>query len=430
MTKIIKNKMNKIQMLIMMIATMVMCVGCQYTRMSLEEVAADTDAKIVIDEAEKEIINGTNDFSFEMVKSFMAANKGKDFVISPLSVVYSLEIINNGANGNTKQLLQKHLGASKYEQNDVNSLWHKLMIRHAKVYENKKAGWKSAFLKSSNLLLYRDEHNINHNFIKTIGDDYFADCLPFVQQNDAQQIVDEWNKEMNHGIIKRIPLDFDESTNVCLINTMLFKAAWSHEFEETEIDTFYVKNNDFRMVNMMWQRETEGHYKYMQNEQYSMLRMPYIGAFYMDVILPHKGIPIDSLMRKIDLNAYKKSTQMLKKYDEIEVKFPKFHIQSEINLETLLSNMGLFELFSEKANLSLMSNEPLYINKMRQKNDMNVDEKGTSAQAVTVTDIVLCEIATRDPERAEFFANRPFFFFICDSFGTICFAGTYNGFAE
>lgn len=34
---------------------------------------------------------------------------------------------------------------------------------------------------------------------------------------------------------------------------------------------------------------------------------------------------------------------------------------------------------------------------------------------------------SRDISMAEFYANRPFIYFIRDYFGTICFAGVYRG---
>ena len=40
-------------------------------------------------------------------------NKENNLIISPLGVVYSLEIIGNGADGETRQKLQQYLGISK-----------------------------------------------------------------------------------------------------------------------------------------------------------------------------------------------------------------------------------------------------------------------------------------------------------------------------
>ena len=99
------------------------------------------------------------------------------------------------------------------------------------------------------------------------------------------------------------------------------------------------------------------------------------------------------------MEQYKSSAKILKKYDIIDVRFPKFRLKSEIDLKYLLSEMGLTDIFSNKADFSLMSDSSLYINKMKQNIEIE----------------------------AEFYANRPFVYFIRDYFGSICFAGVFRG---
>ena len=126
------------------------------------------------------------------------------------------------------------------------------------------------------------------------------------------------------------------------------------------------------------------------------------------------------------MEQYENSTKVLKKYDIIDVSFPKFHVKSEIDLKYLLAEMGLTDIFSKKADLSLMSDSPLYVNKMKQNIEIDVDEKGTHVEAITSTSFATLSEVSK-PTRAEFYANRPFIYFIRDNFGSICFAGVYRG---
>ena len=207
---------------------------------------------------------------------------------------------------------------------------------------------------------------------------------------------------------------------------MLFNGAWIQEFYDAKPDTFYVAKDETRIVNMMSNTEKEGCFRYMQNNKYAMLCMPYVGKFYMDVILPNNDLTVDSLIRQMDMEQYKNSTKELKKYDVIDVSFPKFHVKSEIDIKYLLQEMGLADIFSKKADFSLMSESPFYINKMKQNIEIDVDEKGSHVEAVTSTSFVtLCSLS--NPTRAEFRANRPFIYFIRDYFGSICFAGVFRG---
>jgi len=285
---------------------------------------------------------------------------------------------------------------------------------------------KTAFLKSSNLLLYCDSQVINQDFVNTIAHSYFADCLSYQHEDDAKSTVDTWNKETNHGAIKDIPLEFDDNSVAYLINTLLFNGAWVQEFYDAKPDTFYVTKDEVRIVDMMSNTEKEGCFRYMQNNQYAILRMPYVGSFYMDAILPNENLTVDSMLKQMDMEQYKNSAEVLKKYDIIDVSFPKFHVKSEIDLRYLLSEMGLTDIFSKKADFSLLSDSSLYINKMKQNIEIEVDEKGTHVEAITSTSFATKSELSK-PTRAEFYANRPFIYFIRDCFGSICFAGVFRG---
>ena len=400
--------------------------GCRSARETVEDAAEHANVSYETSESEREIIRATNDFAFKLFQSLAANNKDNDFIISPLGVVYSLDIISNGTGGHTKQLLKQQLGTSKFNQDDINALRRKMMLCHAKDSVAEFLATKTAFMKSSNLLLHHDEQTIKPEYIQTIGHNYFADCLSYQNENDAKSVVDSWNKENNHNAIKEISLKFDANADAYLINTLLFNGAWIREFYDTKPDTFYVAKDETRIVNMMSNTEKEGCFRYMQNNKYAMLRMPYVGDFYMDVILPNNDLTLDSLIRQMDLEQYKNSTKELKKYDVIDVSFPKFHVKSEIDIKYLLQEMGLADIFSKKADFSLMSESPFYINKMKQNIEIDVDEKGSHVEAVTSTSFVtLCSLS--NPTRAEFYANRPFIYFIRDYFGTICFAGVYRG---
>ena len=407
------------------IALLAVCMSCQSAKESVEDAAAHTDADFGIDETEEGIISATNDFSFRLFQSLAANNKEKNSIFSPLGAENSLEIISNGAGGHTQKLLQHKLGTSQYSFDDINALRRKMMLYHAKVVEDDFLATKTAFMKSSNLLLFREGKTIKQDYVQTIGHDYFVDCLSYQNENDAKSIVDTWNKETNHGAFKDIPMEFDTNADIYLINTLLFNGAWVQEFYDAKPDTFFVTKDDVRIVDMMSKTEKEGCFWYMQNNQYAMLRMPYVGSFYMDVILPNENLTVDSLIKQMNMEQYENSTKVLKKYDIIDVSFPKFHVKSEIDLKYLLAEMGLTDIFSKKADLSLMSDSPLYVNKMKQNIEIDVDEKGTHVEAITSTSFATLSEVSK-PTRAEFYANRPFIYFIRDNFGSICFAGVYR----
>jgi serine protease inhibitor len=132
-----------------------------------------------------------------------------------------------------------------------------MMLYHAKVVEDDFLATKTAFMKSSNLLLFREGKTIKQDYVQTIGHDYFADCLSYQNEDDAKSIVDTWNKETNHGAIKDFPMEYDTNADIYLINTLLFNGVWVQEFYDAKPDSFFVTKDDVRIVDMMSKTEKE-----------------------------------------------------------------------------------------------------------------------------------------------------------------------------
>jgi serine protease inhibitor len=104
------------------------------------------------------------------------------------------------------------------------------------------------------------------------------------------------------------------------------------------------------------------------------------------------------------------------------VGLPKFTLEYETNLNSLLSNMGMPTMFSNFADLSKISPPAgkLKVGFVKQNTFVAIDEKGTEAAAVTTIGIEL----TSAPILPEFVCNRPFAFFISEKqSNTILFAG-------
>ena len=113
-------------------------------------------------------------------------------------------------------------------------------------------------------------------------------------------------------------------------------------------------------------------------------------------------------------------------YGVIEVSFPKFRSKSQIDFNPVLKAMGLAAIFTDNANFSLIDDEPIALENIKQDIEFDLDEEGTHVEAVTTSALITVG-ESANPDKVVFRANRPFFYFIRDSYGTICFAGVYRG---
>jgi len=204
-----------------------------------------------------------------------------------------------------------------------------------------------------------------------------------------------------------------------LINAIYFKGIWSSEFnsKDTSEKDFVTSGGKTNKVDMMRQEQT---FNYYEDDKAQYLDMPYGNkAFSMTVILPKQKNTIESYLKDFDMDEWNEIVEGLTPR-EVQVYFPKFKVQSKLELRDVLSVMGMPSAFSGEADFSRMSENDLLISRVIHSTYCDVNEKGTEAAAVTI--IETKEMAL--PENPVFYANRPFIFLIREkSTGVILFMG-------
>lgn len=180
------------------------------------------------------------------------------------------------------------------------------------------------------------------------------------------------------------------------------------------------------MVSMMNKEDREHVYTYAKIEDFSLLRIPYVGNYNLYVILPDKNDGLSSLLQSLDEELFKSAIPQLHTYDKVYVKLPKFEVDYSFNAKDYLESLGISKMFSDSAELDKIQEEPMKIKDIKQKTKVILDEDGTRAGAITSTSFTtLSEIA--NPTEAYFYADHPFAYIITDPFGNYCFMGTFWG---
>ena len=109
---------------------------------------------------------------------------------------------------------------------------------------------------------------------------------------------------------------------------------------------------------------------------------------------------------------------------EVALSLPKVDLSEKLDLVPHFQKMGIKTLFdAEKADLSSLSKQNLFVEKLFQKNRIIWDEKG--AEAASATGAI---VSTRmKPLVEEFKADHPFLFFLIEKeYGLILMAGQIN----
>ena len=104
-----------------------------------------------------------------------------------------------------------------------------------------------------------------------------------------------------------------------------------------------------------------------------------------------------------------------KKMTKVELKLPKFKIESEISLVKPLKDLGIEKLFGSDAQLRGISEKPLKVNDAIQKAFIEVDEAGSEASSRRPLGQKGEKVSLRKGTRAiPFVVDHPFLFFVRD----------------
>ena len=423
------NRNNRLNMVVFSFAFCLLSIltGCKDSQQkSLLEIAAETNEFYGLIEEEQKLVNNGNDFSIKFFKKIAEEEGMKNVFVSTIGMFYSLNIINNGASGQTRQEICNALNMDTTDLESVNKLCRRLMIGQAKVRENDDFFGPSSYMRSATLFQAGKRINIDKAFQKVLEHDYFACIFKGDVDIAQQQKIDKWCTEQTEGLLSSFPIQQkeDESANLYVAN--FFNGRWVQEFNKESTKKEPFKGGISSSVNMMNMTENEEIFSYAKLDDFSMLKIPYVGGYRLYIILPDKIDGLASLLQSLDGEKLSSAMHQLKSYDHTYVKIPKFEVDYSFNANTTLAALGVGKMFSDKAELNRIQSEPMKIGEIVQKSKVILDEDGTRAGAITSSSfLTLSEIM--NPTEAYFYADHPFAYIIQDPFDNYCFMGTFWG---
>ena len=379
---------------------------------------------VQLTEAQRVFANDNNQFTLNFLKTVNETDKsGKSFIYSPLSITYVLGMVNDAATGQTEQELEKVLGFHEGGIQAVND-YCKNLIDNLPQVDNK------VTLNMANAIFLNKRYTLKQQFEKDMQKYYDAkaEALDFSSSSTLGRI-NGWCSEKTKGMIPTILDEVDPRMMSYLLNAIYFKADWTSKFDpkNTKEEQFQMEKGSTKLP-MMHQNVL---IRYVKNDTYSAVEIPYgNGMWSMFVMLPEEGKTTNDV---IDYLAQTTPLYSSRPY-EVDLKLPRFETSSDTNdvdgnLIGLLNKMGINLAFdSQRAEIPNMCDKNVYINMMRQKAKIKVNEEGSEAAAVTVAGMNATSAAPTEPLKAIFHANRPFVYVIREaSSGIILFVGKFTG---
>ncbi|XP_050969319.1 alpha-1-antitrypsin isoform X1 [Labeo rohita] len=331
------------------------------------------------------LIKMNNDFAFHLYKKLveMPDYQSKNIFFSPFSVSMALSELSLGAGGETRKQLLSGIGynSSVFSTEEMHRMFHSLLEEI-----DQRTG---VDIDVGSALYVSDKLKLLPEFLEKIKEFYHSDG--FTVDFSVKETVDKINtyvKDKTHGKIDRAVDDLESDTLMFLLTYIFFQGKWDMSFDpsKTHQSTFHVDAETTVPVQMM--------YKYASLKVFyddellsKVLCLDYDDSFSMFLAVPDihtffEAKTIKDLEKAISRQHIEKWRTSVNKR-KVSIYVPKLSLKTSYSLNDILKGLGMADMFTDNANFTGMSEENIFISKAMHKATLDIDEKGTTAAAVT-----------------------------------------------
>ncbi|XP_040897355.1 serine protease inhibitor 2.1-like [Toxotes jaculatrix] len=390
------------------ILSAVVCVGRGHHHLGHGKVRdqADQDTAVEGDNSVSLVSTANKEFTYRLYKKLAAHadSQGKNVFFSPRSVSVALAALSVGARGGTHQQLFSGLGfnSTLLTQANVDQAFRTLLERANKTSQQDTSEGTAVFMDNS--------FKPNPDFLDVLKQSYFADGfnVDFTKSSESANTINRYVAEKTNGKIDKLVESLDENTVMYLISYIYFKGKWQIPFSPdlTRNDEFNVDENTKVPVQMMNMEDNIDIY-YEQAINTSVLHLPFNSSHSMLLLLPDNMTRLENTICPAHVTKWLKWMKS-RRYD---IYVPKFSIKSSYKLNDVLTEMGMTDMFGDRADLTGISEgQKLAVSEVVHQATLDVDEVGATATGATGIGITL--LSFRHIPVLKF--NRPFMVLIID----------------
>lgn len=349
--------------------------------------------------ADKEFKAAAVSFSADLFK--YNYSNGKTTLVSPLSVLTALALVQNGAQGNTLAQLEQALGG--LDRDTLNT--------YMRAYCDFLT--ESDELKIANSVWTDSSAEAKRAFLQKAVDSYSAQLFSApLSDPKTVESINSWVKKNTDGMIPKIIEKADRYAVMMLVNAIAFDAKWETPYKRSDIEKleFTSYSGSKKKTDFMCSTENI----YLKDGGAVGFMKPYKnGRFAFAALLPDENTGIDDYVASLSGEKLMKIFSSAKRGNEVNVKMPKFRAEYSTQLIDTLKKMGVKDAFDNKTAdfSSLIENRDAYIATVVHKTFIEVDENGTRAAASTLVGADTMSLM----EPYSVCLNRPFVYMIVDT---------------
>lgn len=347
------------------------------------------------------------EFVFGLLRKTLQSANGENVLISPDSILFSLEMAAAGANGETLDQMMNTMvpGASNDDAfaciTDRSSMLQKDHLTIA----------NSAWINQENA------GSVYGDYLSFVKENFNAEIQTVKFNTSAANTINDWVSRKTDGLIDRLIDKVDPEAKMYLVNTIGFNDEWASKFKEEKIEEGEFKNQDGSKTTVTFLND-EFEAKYIFNDRAQGFIKPYLKSGYAFVaILPNdENADINEFMAEMTIDEfYDLISSSFKGNNRVIYKLPEFECSYSTSLKDTLKDMGMPLAFDkDHADFSNIGTMPLCIEDVVQKTYIKVDRNGTAAGAASRSGISTG--AGKEPPKIQYvMCDRPFAYAIVDS---------------
>ncbi|WP_017662408.1 serpin family protein [Baaleninema simplex] len=368
--------------------------------------------------AMRQIENANTRLGLQVFSTVARDRPTENAAFSPTSLSVLLGLLYRGARSQTQTDMAFALGYAGLTPEEVDGYYDTLLTS----FEALDSDYT---LDLANAVWGQEGEAFDPTFLEIARTVYRAtlESIDFQQITIAVEQINDWAAAATQNRIQNLltPRDLDPPPVVVLTNALYFLGGWTLPFDEdkTEQRSFALADGGQIEHPMMFQKNM---FRSLQTDLFQAIELPYGDSerIVMYAFLPHENKTLADFYRQLTLENW---NAWLESFDSqysraIVVGFPRFRLDSDAQLNEALQSAGLESIFRNDADFSNIVSDGFWIDLVKQKTYVEVNERGTEAAAVTAI------IGTRAAPQ-EIVFDRPFFFAICDTeTNAILFLGT------
>ncbi|XP_075254354.1 serpin B6-like isoform X2 [Convolutriloba macropyga] len=292
------------------------------------------------------------DFGHSLLQYYFEENGTSNCVISPVSEFLCLSMLKRGANGATKSELKRAMCISS----DSSGNEAQEVIEVLK--EPNDHAFVSPFtLKTANGLFIQKDCEPVSEFVSELRRDFdsIIETVDF-KSMDGVSKMNAWVEKETNGKIKRIIDEPDSDTVLAVVSAVYMNGMWDKYFSQgaTVKADFHVSKHNTVQVDLMHQTKE---FLYIRNHvaKFALAFFPYISMnehdWSMGILLPDEGLRPNDFLKYLqfdELNQLRSKAEI----DLLDVKLPKFRVESSVDLGPIMKLMGVETVFTERADFS------------------------------------------------------------------------------